>query len=151
MIVLLDCFLLTFLYLKLPQHFSLDTLLTHTNLSAGGRLYSPHRTALGGDVRVDAWMAAGQCKTLYMAVYHNGKACNWSICIIPRTKRSTAIVARTSPVSFVVCLFVCCCVGVGCVWTCCIPCCSTYMELESWNRVLVDQLHGWTKLCICSM
>jgi len=55
---------------------------------------------------VDAWMAAGQCKTLYMAVYHNGKACNWSICIIPRTKRSTAIVARTSPVSFVVCLFV---------------------------------------------
>ena len=106
MIVLLDCFLLTFLYLKLPQHFSLDTLLTHTNLSAGGRLYSPHRTALGGDVRVDAWMAAVQCKTLYMAVYHNGKACNWSICIIPRTKRSTAIVARTSPVSFVVCLFV---------------------------------------------
>jgi len=53
-----------------------------------------------------------------MAVYHNGKAaCNWSTCIIPRKKRSTASVARTSSVLFVVDV-----VWVWvwvCVWICC--------------------------------
>ena len=102
LIVLLDCFPLTFFFKKksgTPTTFFCGCSVNPHEAVAGGRLYSPLCAALGGDVRAEA----GQCKTLSMAVYHNGKAaCNWSTCIIPRKKRSTASVARTSSVLFVV-------------------------------------------------